>query len=654
MEIFEFHFNPKLRPDLIFDSFCYEPENIYEKRVGSLYILGTLKNALPQNVRFLNRLAERIKKEYYQSTLSSYEKALRESLKEGNELLEEIARKGDVSWLGNLGFIVLSLKNFDLNFTKVGDIKIFLIRGGKLTDIEKNIQIEDIEPYPLRIFGNIVSGKLVEDDLIFVLTNEVAEFFERENLFDEILKIEGFSEKKLREFFDKRKDEILKISGICFAISLTKETAPKKSEVITPKSYPKEFHFKEFFSPVLSFFKKLNIFKKVSALKIKKPKLERPKISAFKTVKLPRLTLPKLRLSKNIITVLVLILVLALGFFISQKEEKKKLENYQAVFTEIQGKMANVEGYLTLNDPQSLSKANSLLKESFESLAPLIKISNQLPRDFRNEVIFLNDEITKKLSELNKLEEIEPELVFEFKPEKFIPQRLLVSADNLYFFSPYAKNLFRLKGNGDSEVITTEEKISLGINLNDSILFFSKPNQLIILKDGQFSRFPLKEPYVNFNLDDLTSFNLNLYFFDEGAGQIVKYPFQETFRWGEPETWLKNKIEGESIAVDGSVLILGKDNSISRFYAGELQKKMVLDVFPFAKDFSKIYTSSNLPYVFVLEPIEKRILVISKEGKIIKQFESQKFDNLLDFSISKDGKTIWLLNGLKVYKIKAF
>lgn len=38
MKVFEFHFNPQLRPDLIFDSFCYEPENIYEKRMGENWL----------------------------------------------------------------------------------------------------------------------------------------------------------------------------------------------------------------------------------------------------------------------------------------------------------------------------------------------------------------------------------------------------------------------------------------------------------------------------------------------------------------------------------------------------------------------------------------------------------------------------------------
>jgi len=157
MQVFEFHFNPRLRPDLIFDSFCYEPENIYEKRMGNLYLTGLLKNVLPQNLRFLDKLAKVIQKEYYRSTIIKPEKALKKSLKEANEFLEQIAKKGDVSWLGNLSFAALSLKNYELNFTKVGDLKIFLLRGERIIDIDQKLKFEEITPWPLKIFGNIVS-----------------------------------------------------------------------------------------------------------------------------------------------------------------------------------------------------------------------------------------------------------------------------------------------------------------------------------------------------------------------------------------------------------------------------------------------------------------------------------------------------------------
>ena len=639
MQVFEFHFNPKLKPDLIFDSFCYEPENIYERKMGSLYLVGLLKNVLPRNLRFLEKLQKVIKEKYYKSTILTPEKSLRESLKEANEFLEEIAKRGDVSWLGNLSFAVLALKNFKLNFTKVGEIKIFLLRAGKIIDIDKKLKFQDIEPYPLKIFGNIVSGKLSEGDLILVLTKEIFDFFQENLLLNEIAKLPRFSEKELKDILNGKKEELSKISGALLAISLRKEVLAGKREIILPK-ISKEFSLKEVLAPFLRPFKKFQ-----------KPKINIPNPKEL-IRNLISFVIRRKVLNKKLILILALILVLILGFIFSQLEERQKIRIYQKNLEEVNKKFNLAQGLLILDNPQAQKEANSLLKESLEKITPILKETQNLPKEFNVRILSQRDEILEKLYSLNKLEKIEePELFFEFNREKFIPQKLVTLGDDLYFFSPYSKDLFKLNKNKNGELISVDKKFDLATMIADSILFFSKPNQLIVYRG--LTPVNLKEPYPDFNFDDFSSFKGNLYFFDKKAGQIVKYPYLGNLgnsQWGKPEFWLKKAIVGKSIAVDGSVWVLEKD-AISKYYAGNLQEKITPDIFPPPKDFSKIFTSPTLPYFYLLEPGQKRIVILTKAGEIIKQYQSQKFDNLLDFSVSEGTKIIYLLNGLKVYKI---
>ena len=324
MQTFEFHFNPHLKLDLIFDSFCYEPENIYERRMGSLYLVGLLKNALPRNLRFLEKLQKVIKEKYYKSTIFAPEKSLRESLKEANEFLEGIAKRGDVSWLGNLGFAILCLKNFKLNFTKVGGMKIFLLRRGQIIDIDKKLKFQDIEPYPLKIFGNIVSGKLAEGDLILVLTKEIFDFFQKNLLLNEIAKLPHFSEKGLKDILNGKTEDLSKISGALLAISLRKEVGyPAKGwvgkrEIILPK-ISKEFSLKEVLSPFLKNFLRIihpAFLQKggagLSELRIKLFGFLSPLFNLFKIKNIKSLIL-----NKKLILILALALVLILGFIFS-------------------------------------------------------------------------------------------------------------------------------------------------------------------------------------------------------------------------------------------------------------------------------------------------------------------------------------------------
>ena len=75
MQIFEIFLNPETKEEVQFKTFFYEPTNIYEKQKGNLYIVGQLNNALPQNVRLLDNLAQVIKTGFYGFKESSREKS---------------------------------------------------------------------------------------------------------------------------------------------------------------------------------------------------------------------------------------------------------------------------------------------------------------------------------------------------------------------------------------------------------------------------------------------------------------------------------------------------------------------------------------------------------------------------------------------------
>lgn len=339
MKIFELHFNPKNKEEAIFDSFCYQPKNIYEQRLGNLYIVGKLSNFLPQNARFLNNLAEFLKKEYYSKSSHSPEQCLKETLKKGNGFLSEISKQGDVSWLGNLEFAVLNVKDFVLGFTKVGNIKILIARTTagehsktraeksstkkdvnksclpeiELLDISQNLEFQDIEPYPLKIFGNIAVGKLTSYDKILVVTRKVFDFFVKENLLRKLAS--ASSEKELKEFLKSQKETLKEASGICLLIFLEPGAEPSKfrsfsGPIIFEKeiSGPAKIMFANcrnlicgagFFAADLAkkISGKLNITERISV----SPRLNRLKI--FLT-------------GKNFRLILSLILLLVAGFFL--------------------------------------------------------------------------------------------------------------------------------------------------------------------------------------------------------------------------------------------------------------------------------------------------------------------------------------------------
>lgn len=613
MQVFELHFNPKVKENLIFDSFCYEPENIYEKKLGNLYIAGELQNALPQNSRFLDNLAKILKEKYYGLSLKSSEKAFSESIKGANEFLATLAKNGNVSWLGNLNFATLSLTSqqrwWGVNFTKVGNLKILLSRDQNLIDIGKNLDLEEI-PEPLKIFSNLVSGKLTQDDKIMILTKEVFSAFTEgyggssENLLNKIAKTEVLDEKKLKEIFKKSEKELKDISGIFLLVQLKPEIQPKYT--LTFKKKVPEISFSQIFLPILKRMKAVGLKRQTKFLKtflslvkkIRPSKLIRgPKIflrTFSKISSLPDSIKQNLRkpiLKKGLILthpplkkraglILILILILLAGFFIFKGGKEEEIRQTQEILDEVEAKIIQAENFLILKEEE---KTNSLYQEAWSLLLPQTKTGAPLEK----KALFLKNSIEDKLYSLNKLEKI---------------AELQLASD---------QNLFQQKKS--------------------------------------------QTPDSPFPFDDFSKFKSYIYFLDSNKGEIQKCSsplIQKNCEfWLSPET--KKPIEAKSMAIDGSIWILTKENQIDRYYNGSYQETLSLNFFPCLEDPIKIWTSKTLSYLYLLEPGQNRIIILNKSGEIVKQFQSEKLDNLLDFALSEDGKTIYLLNGLKIYQLSA-
>ncbi len=508
MQIFELHFNPKQKEEKTFDSFVFQPENVYEKKLGSLYMVGELQNILPQNLKFLDKIAEVIKKNYYTLSAKSPEKALSNCLKKVNEHLDQEIKKDNVSWLGNLNFAVLSLSNSSLTFTKSGELKILLLRKGRLIDIGKELDLREIEPYPIKIFLNVASGKLIENDAIMVLTKEIFEFFQQQNLLVKLAQLENIDSKKIKEILPPHlfeKGGGAKVSGICFLVVVKSENKKIKIKILSKIKFPK-IKFPKIRFPKIR-------FPKIKLLHLKIPiKKSGTVIEKFR---------PKKNIKKKLVLIFTLIAILILGYLIFKGASDKKEEIIKKSLTEIEG--------------------------------------------------------------------------LELVP------------------SP------------------------------DPNLFSSPSSSLV------------KPPLFEFNFDLSASYLGNLYFLEKKTCRIIKYLYLGTENWAEPAIWKESDehcAKPKAMSVDGSIWILNSDNSLVRYYAGSWQETLKPDFLPFPKNITKIETKKDVPYLYLLEPVNKRVIIIDKTGAIVRQFQSEKFDNLKNLAISEDGKTIYLLNDSKVYKLE--
>ena len=347
MQIFEFHFNPKLKEDKVFDSFVYEPESSYEKKLGNLYIIGELQNNVSSSSMLLNNITQVFKKNYYTLSIKSPEKALSYASKKANEFLSEEVKKENVAWLGNLNFAIISLNDFDLTFTKTGDLKILLLRGGQIIDIGKNLEIQEIDPYPLKIFFNVVSGKLIEDDRLLILTKEIFNFFQTENIltkFAQSKDIDSKSSKKIIPPFLFDKGPGIKVSGVCF---LTVLTSKQRKESRGPVLFQNNA--------------KKSILKIFSSIRLPKaPKLPKIKIPIKTSSQIVESFGNKFNKKGNMVPIVGLILILLIGFYLFKKAPEKKDDGNIIFEDSIKQNLREPDKLEIIDNPEVTAPSSSL------------------------------------------------------------------------------------------------------------------------------------------------------------------------------------------------------------------------------------------------------------------------------------------------------
>ena len=583
VKIFEFQFNPKAKSDRFFRVFSFPaPKEMLDR--GDMYILGELKNALPVNANFLDQLATLLSKEYYDAEKPNLNAShrLKNALKKGNSFLEEETKKGNVDWLGNLHLLLLLFvpggQGYTLYFTKVGGMKLWLSRSGSLVDAGKSIDGKKEDEESVKVFGNVGSGRVIPQDRIVALTQELFEFFSKENFLQTITQFK--EEKQFKNAFKEKEKEMSLLSGALLF------TLVEAAQVSTERN------------PV--------------------PRLRVPSLGAMPKIKLPAVSLTTSSFIKK------------KWAFITSISNAKKRMGIIALFVCV----------------------------LFVGFA-IFGAEQQKKEDAQEEVV-KQAEMTEEERILNKIIDIaEPEVVAEF-PAALVaenPQRMAFRNDKFYFFGPSSSRISVFDSAEKTfQAIGAGKNIKFGTSVGNSLLLFGESNAMFTVDEqhtviqSTVASFP-----ADFQLGAMEQFAGSLYFLDSRTGEILKSRFLGNVP-GSPESWLdplssKKPINAQGMSIDGNIWILGAGKEISRYYKGSYQETLHITISPAFQGAVSLKTVAKLPYLYMLEPGEKRIVVLDKSGVLIQQYHSSAFAQTRDFAVSPDGQTIYLFDGVKLYRV---
>jgi hypothetical protein len=222
--------------------FEFAPENVNQQPLGKLLGIFEVKDNEDESAYIVNFLTSVAKKEYYINNKRPVIDGFESTLHKINIALSELAKNGNVKWIGKLDAVVCTLEKNIIHFSVSGEAKVLLLRDQSLTDISEGLASQDLEPYPLKTFVNVSSGKLEPDDKLIITTGDIFHIFSLPEIKKGAL---HFDKEKFVQFINTALVNELEIAG---TIILDVSFFPQEEEEIIEEQPKKKRDYLNAFS----------------------------------------------------------------------------------------------------------------------------------------------------------------------------------------------------------------------------------------------------------------------------------------------------------------------------------------------------------------------------------------------------------------------
>ena len=107
----------------------------------------------------------------------------------------------------------------------------------------------------------------------------------------------------------------------------------------------------------------------------------------------------------------------------------------------------------------------------------------------------------------------------------------------------------------------------------------------------------------------------------------------------------------KDVTIDGDIYILLPNGTVKKFTDGSSQEFAITNIDPPLVSGTRIFTYTDLTYLYVLDTAEKRLLILEKNGKLVKQITSTSFTQPTDMIIDEASKTAYIIDGTAIVRI---
>lgn len=278
------------------------------------------------------------------------------------------------------------------------------------------------------------------------------------------------------------------------------------------------------------------------------------------------------------------------------------------------------------------------------------------------------EEALKKIKEvrqeLDKLVTIKPYLLYDFKIQDSgsKPSSLTGGRGVLFVSDPETNSLFRLDIKASPVRVERlgegEVKRPLKTDFYKNTLYGLDKNGLFRLPlEGSFEGSLVKVSEEQGEVQDLRVYFGNVYLLVPSTSKLLKYAALEE-GYAEGVDWLKEDFDLSSVlslAIDGSIYLSFKDGRVLKFTLGKREEFNLVGLPAPLSHEVYLFTSGNLPFLYLLDKEKGRVITVSKDGIYQQQYllssEGGDLGDLRSFWVSPEGEKLYLLAGSRILEV---
>ncbi len=337
-----------------------------------------------------------------------------------------------------------------------------------------------------------------------------------------------------------------------------------------------------------------------------------------------------------------------------QAEKKAALAAYQETLNQIKTKRDAAESNLIYkNDTAALAEL-----QGAQTLLVNLPCAS---KEEQNNCTNLKADLERIATQLRKITTVTPEVLAAF-PTLVSSTAELVKLDNQIVVADNSSGSV-LSYNTETKEIKTLATTDKGITTmvapkeNDYALIQRADGEILKInpKNGAVSSTVVSYPHSKTAIASLLVYSRKLYSLDAANNQIYKHTaIRDGFDMGKE--WIKTNpadLSGATdMTIDGDIYVLKTNGQVLKFSSGVEQSDFAIQgLDPALASADKIWTYTDVNNIYILDGAGKRLIVLDKTGVLKQQITAAEFVHPTDMAVDEPGKTAYVIDSGKLYKI---